>query len=292
MVPTCCGPRRTPTRRCFSSRSRPSGCRSAKDVHAAGPDWLKRSAATHRRWKTRGGRKGSPRSCAGELRRARTRFDELLVDDDRDALEARVAAFIATKDVSGFARAFASEVPPKLEQRRSSGWRRSSVRGTCGRSCATGAPTRGGNAWCYVDRQLIPGAITGCAASSTHASRLKLVFNLRAPAGGARDRRARMRDVYRHSRAPGSCRELLSEPGATLRRGGPRLISAHGREFGDARGVRARRRASCPAVPGGGRPPSAPRARLIPIRRDDSGPRLPVGQCGLDCHGDLAFAAW
>ena len=220
----------------------------------------------------------------------KTRFDEQLVDDDRDALEARVAAFIATKDVSGFARAFAlTKFLPGWSNGRSSGWRRSSVRGTCGRSCATGAPTRGGRTRVLRRSPAHSRGDHRLRGSSTHASRLKLVFNLRAPAGGARDRRARMRDdVPPLPLRSSSCRGAALSPGYFAFDAADLVpISARTRVRLDARGVRARRRA--PHVNRSrrcGRPPSAPRARpSSPSRRDDSGPRL-SGQCGLDCHGD------
>ncbi len=212
------------------------------------PDWrLKPPAeaaqALEDAWRERGEALSSlvPMSFAG----LKTRFDELLVDDDRAALEARVEAFIAMADVADFARKFGLEkFLPKLEQLKafasdaqfSPAFVRPFLR-------YRGPNPRKANAWCYVDRQLIPrGDHRLRGAFDPHASSLKLVFNVHElPLAAHVIDEPGCVTMYRHSRfAPEFVpRALLTDPGATrfdVEDLVPNL-SARGQAFGSTRAV-------------------------------------------------------
>ncbi len=126
-----------------------------------------------------------PVSCTG----LKTRFDELLVDDDPARLFARVDAFLHARDLERFARAQRIPRPllPKLEA-----LRRMPGLPTCADPGAVrsfhrwaGARHRGGlpasaRGFCYLDRRLIPrGDHRLVGAFDPHAGDCKLVFNLR-----------------------------------------------------------------------------------------------------------------
>ncbi len=214
----------------------------------SGPDWrFKRPATEAQRLEDEWRAKGEaltdlvPVSFAG----LKTRFDELLVDDDRDALEARVAAFIAAKKVSAFAKRFGlTKFLTKLELLKE--------HGPAARFDAKlvrpflryrGPNPRGANAWCYVDRHLIPrGDHRLRGEFDPHASKLKLVFNLHElPLAAHVLDEPGCVTMYRHSRfAPALVpRALLLDPGAT-RFDAEDLVpnlSARGKRFGSTRAV-------------------------------------------------------
>lgn len=175
----------------------------------------------------------------------KTRFDELLVDDDRARLEARVRAFLAAKELSSFAAKFGlSEFLPKLEQLATyaSGAR-------FDRACIRpfiryrGPNPRGENAWCYVDRRLIPrGDHRLRGAFDPHASPLKLVFNWRElPLAAHVIDEPGCVTMYRHSRfAPEWVpRALLENPNAQDFDAEDLVpnLSGRGRAFGSVRAV-------------------------------------------------------
>lgn len=213
-----------------------------------GPDWRLKEPATEAQaledgWRASGEALTGlvPVSFAG----LKTRFDELLVDDDRSALEARVAAFIARKDVGAFAEEHGlQEFVPKLEQLKaysteakfSAGHVRPFLR-------YRGPNARGANAWCYVDRNLIPrGDHRLRGEFDPHASRLKLVFNLHElPLAAHVIDEPGCVTMYRHSRfAPEFVpRALIAEPGATRFDAADLVpnLSTRGREFGSTRAV-------------------------------------------------------
>ncbi|MBL8913311.1 MAG: SAM-dependent DNA methyltransferase, partial [Archangium sp.] len=144
----------------------------------------------------------------------KTRFDELLVDDDRATLIKRVKSFIAGRDtgLEGFdaklnalrehmrdgVRFDEKNVRPFLRYR--------------------GPNPMGEDAWCYVDRRLIPrGDSRMRGGFDPHASKLKLVFNKHElPLAAHVLDRPGCVTMYRHSRfAPEFVpRELLTKPEA------------------------------------------------------------------------------
>lgn len=212
------------------------------------PDWRLKPPAEAAQaledvWRARGEALTSlvPVSFAG----LKTRFDELLVDDDRAVLEARVEAFIATTDVDAFARKFGLEkFLSKLEQLKvhASEARFSSA---CVRPFLRyrGPNPRGANAWCYVDRELIPrGDHRLRGGFDPHASRLKLVFNVHElPLAAHVIDEPGCVTMYRHSRFSPEFvpRALLTDPGAVrfdLDDLVPNL-SARGQAFGSTRAV-------------------------------------------------------
>lgn len=110
----------------------------------------------------------------------KTRFDELLVDDDRERLVERVRAFLSARSLPAFARRFDLEpFLPKLEALRefSAGARFDPA------NVRRFLRYRGPNpmrppGWCYVDRRLIPRGDHRLRGDfDPHASRVKLVFN-------------------------------------------------------------------------------------------------------------------
>lgn len=212
------------------------------------PDWrLKPPAKAAQRledaWRDRGEALTSlvPVSFAG----LKTRFDELLVDDDRAALEARVEAFIATPDVEAFAQEFGlQKFLPKLLQLKehaheaqfSASFVRPFLR-------YRGPNPRRANAWCYVDRRLIPrGDHRLRGGFDPHASKLKLVFNVHElPLAAHVIDEPGCVTMYRHSRFSPEFvpRALLTDPGA-VRFDAQDLVpnlSARGQEFGSTRAV-------------------------------------------------------
>ena len=144
----------------------------------------------------------------------KTRFDELLVDDDRAVLVKRVKAFLAGRDTGlvGF--------DDKLEALHS--YARDGVRfdERCVRRFLRyrGPNPMGDDAWCYVDRRLIPrGDSRLRGAFDPHAAKVKLVFNKHElPLAAHVIDRPGCVTMYRHSRfAPDLVpRALLSNRGA------------------------------------------------------------------------------
>lgn len=159
------------------------------------PGW-ERAAELDARWRRDGARLSElvPVSFAG----LKTRFDELLVDDDRAALVKRVKAFIAGRDTGlvGFdekllalreymgpgVRFDEQNVRPFLRYR--------------------GPKPMGPDAWCYVDRRLIPrGDHRLRGEFDPHAATVKLVFNVRElPLAAHVITRPGCVTMYRHSR--------------------------------------------------------------------------------------------
>jgi hypothetical protein len=123
-----------------------------------------------------------PVHCTG----LKTRFDELLVDDDPQTLIARLDAFLRARDLGSFARTHGlpAALVPKLQAlRRTSGLPSradpGAVRPFHRWAGARGLP-EGSPACCYLDRRLIPrGDHRLVGAFDPHAGDCKLVFNLR-----------------------------------------------------------------------------------------------------------------
>jgi len=156
------------------------------------PEWSLRpvpAEAEHldARWRARGEPLDVlvPVSCTG----LKTRFDELLVDEDPDVLLGRVDAFLRARDMASFARA--QRIPlgliPKLEAlRRSPGLpARADPAALRPFHRWAGARHRGlvqaaARAYCYLDRRLIPrGDHRMVGAFDPHAGDCKLIFNVR-----------------------------------------------------------------------------------------------------------------
>lgn len=140
----------------------------------------------------------------------KTRFDELLVDTDRDRLATRVRAFLEDRP-TGLPASFR----PKLRALRtfSEGARFDVLR------VRPFIHPTGARAWCYVDRRLIPrGDHRFRGEFDPHASRLKLVFNVRElPLHAQVLNEPGCVTMYRHTRfAPALVpRALLDNPLAT-----------------------------------------------------------------------------
>ena len=219
-----------------------------KTFAPSGPDWRFKRPDTEAQqledeWRAKGEALMDlvPVSFAG----LKTRFDELLVDDDREALEARVAAFIEAKKVSAFAKKFGlTKFLIKLEQLKE--------HGPAARFDAKlvrpflryrGPNPRGANAWCYVDRHLIPrGDHRLRGEFDPHASKLKLVFNLHElPLAAHVIDEPGCVTMYRHSRfAPALVpRALILEPGAQRFDADDLVpnLSERGKQFGSTRAV-------------------------------------------------------
>src|SRR5262249_37914611 len=133
-----------------------------------GPEWclrpLPEAAVTlDAAWRARGEPLDVliPVSCAG----LKTRFDELLVDDDPRALLTRVEAFLRSRDVRRFARAYG--LPRRVLEKLRVLKRQSDLPAHADAACIrpfhrwAGARHRGqlpptARAYCYLDRRLIP----------------------------------------------------------------------------------------------------------------------------------------
>lgn len=220
----------------------------AKTFTPHAPDWRLKGPATEAQaledgWRARGETLAQlvPVSFAG----LKTRFDQLLVDDDRGVLEARVAAFIATQDVTAFARDFGlTKFLPKLEQLKEYAAEAKFSAANVRRFLRYRGPLpRAANGWCYVDRHLIPrGDHRLRGEFDPHASSLKLVFNVHElPLAAHLIDEPGCVTMYRHSRfAPEWVpRALLDSPGATQFDADDLVpnLSARGREFGSTRAV-------------------------------------------------------
>jgi len=157
-----------------------------------GPDWSlrpvpARASALDVRWRATGEPLDVlvPLSCTG----LKTRFDELLVDADADALLARVDAFLRARNLGRFARANhipEALLPKLLALRRTPGLParadRSAIRAFHrwgGARHRHGLPDAA-RAFCYLDRRLIPrGDHRLVGAFDPHAGDCKLIFNVR-----------------------------------------------------------------------------------------------------------------
>jgi N-6 DNA Methylase len=159
-----------------------------------GPEWTFRptspkAAALDAAWRARGEPLDRllPIQCTG----LKTRFDELLVDADAEALLERVDAFLSTPQgrLAGFARAhgLSENLVPKLEAlRRTKGLPKRAARASlrpffryAGAKHRNSIPTSA-RAFCYLDRRLIPrGDHRLSGHFDPHLHPVKLVFNLR-----------------------------------------------------------------------------------------------------------------
>lgn len=206
---------RTQTRACLTVWTAPRPRRPAlASVGAAplapsGPEWRLRpvpdeAAALHRDWAARGEPLTElvPVTFPG----LKTRFDELLVDDDAARLCARVEAFLLATPATlpAFARAHGlTPLLPKLEALQSlSRGARFSPAHVRRFHRYRGALARRPSAWCYLDRLLIPrGDHRLRGAYDPHREPLKLVFNLRElPLAAAVFDEPGCVTAYRHAR--------------------------------------------------------------------------------------------
>lgn len=164
----------------------------------------------------------------------KTRFDELLTDEDPDRLLARVDDFLRARDLDEFLREhpLPERVLPKLRALKATqpeGLRRASRENVRRFFRYAGARHRGripssAHAYCYLDRALIPrGDHRLRGAYDPHRGDLKLVFNLRElPLSAAIAEGEGCVHDHRHARfAPlWVPRRLLEEGLEAARRGG------------------------------------------------------------------------
>ncbi len=186
------GPAPSPQFRAWAPGSAPVQRAPATRFRVDGPEWSLRPVPAEAerldaRWRATGEPLDVlvPVSCTG----LKTRFDELLVDEDPDRLLARVDAFLRTRDLAGFARAHAipAALVPKLAAlRRAPGLPTRSEPGAvrpfhrwAGARHRAGVPASA-RAFCYLDRRLIPrGDHRMVGAFDPHGGDCKLVFNVR-----------------------------------------------------------------------------------------------------------------
>ena len=186
------GPAPSPRFRAWTPGAGPVGRARPRPFRIEGPEWSLRPVPAEAerlddRWRSAGEPLDVlvPVSCTG----LKTRFDELLVDDDAERLVARVDAFLRTRDLERFARAQRIPRPllPKLRAlRRTPGLPTRADRGAvrafhrwAGARHRDGVPGSA-RAFCYLDRRLIPrGDHRLVGAFDPHAGDCKLVFNLR-----------------------------------------------------------------------------------------------------------------
>ncbi len=186
------GPAPSPRFRAWAPGSRAVERTRPRPFRIEGPEWSLRPVPPEaeqldRHWRALGQPLDMlvPVSCTG----LKTRFDELLVDEDAERLIARVDAFLRTRDLEGFARAhrIPRRLLPKLEALR----RSPALPARADRNSVrpfhrwAGARHRGGlpasaRAFCYLERRLIPrGDHRLVGTFDPHAGDCKLVFNLR-----------------------------------------------------------------------------------------------------------------
>jgi len=183
------GPEPSPRFRAWTRGVGPLDSAEARPFRIHAPEWSFRPVPDEAdrldaRWRAAGEPLDVlvPISCTG----LKTRFDELLVDDDPERLVARVDAFLGASDLRAFTRAHGLHpgLLPKLEAlRRTPGLPTRAdpraVRPFHRWAGARGLPP-GGHAHCYLDRRLIPrGDHRLVGAFDPHAGNCKLVFNLR-----------------------------------------------------------------------------------------------------------------
>ncbi len=175
----------------------------------------------------------------------KTRFDELLVDDDAQRLFERVSAFLACgeSEVATFARKWRIDgsLVPKLRATRAFGVEAVANRGHVRRFLRYRGPLpMGAAAYCYVDRRLIPrGDHRFRGEYDPHAHPVKLVFNVHELPLSARvlDEPGCV-TAYRHSRfAPLMVPRWIRDEGLGAARRGEALgplvpnLSARGLEW-------------------------------------------------------------
>jgi hypothetical protein len=221
------GPAPSPRFRAWVPGAGPVEAATPIRFRVEGPEWSLRPVPTEaRRLDARWRAAGEPLDvlvpvhCSG----LKTRFDELLVDDEAAALVARVDAFLRARDLLRFARAhgLGEALVPKLEAlRRTSDLPAradpAAVRPFHRWAGARGFP-EGSRGFCYLDRRLIPrGDHRLVGAFDPHAGDCKLVFNLRElPLSAALLEAPGCIPAHRHTRfAP----LLVAE---RIRRDGPR----------------------------------------------------------------------
>lgn len=165
----------------------------------------------------------------------KTRFDELLVDDDPDRLFHRISQFVLSRE-DGLAEftarwGIAPELEPKLRALRASfealELSRDKVRPFYRYAGARhrGSIPESARAWCYLDRALIPRGDHRLRGEwDPHLGRVKLVFNIRElPLSAALLEREGCVHDHRHARfAPLMVPERIRDQGVgCTRQGGP-----------------------------------------------------------------------
>ena len=179
-----------------------------------GPEWCLRplpeaAVRLDTRWRVQGEPLDVlvPVSCTG----LKTRFDELLVDDDRETLLARIEAFLRARDLPRFARSHG--IPRHLVDKLRALRRRPDLPARADPRCIrpfhrwAGARHRGRlppatRAHCYLDRRLIPrGDHRMVGTFDPHRPVVKLVFNVRElPLAAALLETAGCVPAHRHAR--------------------------------------------------------------------------------------------
>lgn len=177
----------------------------AGESHALRPE-DRAAEALHRQWSAAGEPLTSlvPISFPG----LKTRFDELLVDDDRERLLERVEAFVRARPVelARFARRFGLEprLLPKLETLKAHAPGGLAVERSKLRPFLQyrGLAGFGARRWCYLERALIPrGDHRLRGAYDPHAGAAKLAFNVRElPLHAAVVEEEGCVTAYRHAR--------------------------------------------------------------------------------------------
>ena len=179
----------------------------------------------------------------------KTRFDELLVDDERERLIERVSAFLSCTSLTDFSRQWA--MPAGSMQKLEAIKRESVGLAIDERSVHRfiryrGPLPRRPNGWCYVERRLIPrGDHRLVGGWNPHRGSLKLAFNVRElPLAAHLIDEPGCITAYRHSRfAPAIVPQAAID--GTLRRDVPLgamvpNLSARAREYGEPADVFAR----------------------------------------------------
>lgn len=189
------------------------------------PEWILRpvhedALKLHRRWSVHGAPLTSliPVTFAG----LKTRFDELLVDDNRERLEERISAFLGCRNLEAFAKHFGltAFVAKLAALKQHAVGARFNTDNVSPFIRYRGAQPRGAPAWCYVDRALIPrGDHRLRGTFNPHAARVKLAFNMReVPLWAELMDEPGCVTMYRHTRfAPDFVpRALIENPTASV----------------------------------------------------------------------------
>lgn len=202
------------------------------------PDWIlrpidPRATALHARWTSL----GEPLTTAVpiSLPGLKTRFDELLVDDDRERLVERMRDFLATRRSALETFAARHALPPRTHRKLLAlhevvRAERVAFEGRCVRPFFRYAGARHRNLvpesarqFCYLDRRLIPrGDHRMRGGFDPHVGALKLLFNVRELplAAAVLDREGCVHD-HRHTRfAPALVPERIRREGLSAARTG------------------------------------------------------------------------